>query len=905
MLDVPNSRLKAIGLHASTVYGSLNATVHASNFRTGVQSGALFARRMMGINGAGVGVAVLDSGVAPNNETPVTFFKDFLTPYDPKTFCATPCDPNGHGTHIAGTIAGNGANSFGEKSGMAPGSSIIALRVLGADGTGTVAGVIHALGWIRKHAAEQNIRVVNLSFGMKPTDRKLHDPDPLKTLLQDPLAAATKALVDAGIFVVAAAGNIGQVDCATLPPTAKTKTPDPATGKCDVSGGITAPGTFPWVFTVGANSSEGSFIREDDMRATFSSRGPAFPLFNAKPDLLAGGVGIESTAAPTSALYVDAANHHPEFLIAGAFPTATLPYMALTGTSQAAAVVSGVAAQMLQANPKLTPNLLKAILQYTSEDYKGYSPLEQGAGFLNALGAVRLSRFYATAKKGQRVPVEPIWSKHIIWGNHEMSGGLMLPKANAWKLGVLWGMPKTAGDDGDNIVWGTSCGSDDCGDRIVWGAADDGDNIVWGTDDGDNIVWGTSDDGDNIVWGTTDDGDNIVWGTDCGGADCDNIVWGTEGDGDNIVWGTGDDGDNIVWGTADDGDNIVWGTQGDGDNICWGTTDDGDNIVWGTTDDGDNIVWGTTRRRQHRLGHARRRRQHRLGHRRRQHRLGHRRRQHRVGDDGHRTAADHADGLVSAVPQPAVRRMVGRSRVRRFVRLEGRTQDAEADEGAAPAQAAGVAQALMALAMRAASNGEVVGSDWRSGLPLLRGELVTLRELRASDAASLFALLTTEEVARFVSPPPTTVEGFERFIGWTLRQRVAGTYACYAVTLRGFDTAIGIIQVRQLEPGFGTAEWGFMIGSPFWGTGVFQESAELVLDFVFETLGVHRLEARAAVLNGRGNGALLKLGAVQECRLRKSFRKNGAVLDQALYSILATDRRAPRALPATRSLRVH
>jgi ribosomal-protein-alanine N-acetyltransferase len=211
----------------------------------------------------------------------------------------------------------------------------------------------------------------------------------------------------------------------------------------------------------------------------------------------------------------------------------------------------------------------------------------------------------------------------------------------------------------------------------------------------------------------------------------------------------------------------------------------------------------------------------------------------------------------------------------------------------------------MAVAMRAVSNGEVIGSDWRSGLPLLRGERVTLRELRDSDAASLFALLTTEEVARFVSPPPTTVEGFERFIGWTQRQRVAGACACYAVTLGGFDTAIGIIQVRQLEPGFGTAEWGFMIGSPFWGTGVFQESAELVLDFVFGTLGVHRLEARAAVMNGRGNGALLKLGAVQECRLRKSFRKNGGALDQALYAILATDRRAPLAPAITRSTRVH
>ena len=184
---------------------------------------------------------------------------------------------------------------------------------------------------------------------------------------------------------------------------------------------------------------------------------------------------------------------------------------------------------------------------------------------------------------------------------------------------------------------------------------------------------------------------------------------------------------------------------------------------------------------------------------------------------------------------------------------------------------------------------EVTSSDWRTGLPTLRGGQVVLRELRTSDAPSLFALLTTEEVSRFISPPPSTIEGFERFIAWTLRQRTAGAYVCFAVTLKGYDTAIGIFQVRQLEPGFGTAEWGFAIGSDFWGTGVFQDGAELVLDFAFETLGVHRLEARAAVLNGRGNGALQKLGAVQEAVLRRSFHHNGQYLDQALYTILDQD----------------
>src|SRR5207245_7198481 len=128
--------------------------------------------------------------------------------------------------------------------------------------------------------------------------------------------------------------------------------------------------------------------------------------------------------------------------------------------------------------------------------------------------------------------------------------------------------------------------------------------------------------------------------------------------------------------------------------------------------------------------------------------------------------------------------------------------------------------------------------------------------------------LTTEEVSRFISPPPSTIDGFERFISWTHRQRSTGTYACFAVTLKGSDTAIGIFQIRGTEPGFGTAEWGFAIGSPFWGTGVFQEGAQLVVDLAFETVGVHRLEARSAVRNGRGNGALQKIGAVKEGVLR-------------------------------------
>jgi len=189
-------------------------------------------------------------------------------------------------------------------------------------------------------------------------------------------------------------------------------------------------------------------------------------------------------------------------------------------------------------------------------------------------------------------------------------------------------------------------------------------------------------------------------------------------------------------------------------------------------------------------------------------------------------------------------------------------------------------------------------SDWRQSIPVLTGTGFTLRELRLSDAPLLLALLTTEEVSRFISPPPSTVDGFERFIAWTQRERAAGNYICFGVVPEGSDGAVGLFQLRQLEPNFSTAEWGFALGFSFWGTGLFVAGARLVADFAFEHIGVHRLEARAAVQNGRGNGALKKIGANRECVLRKSFLRNGEYLDQVLWTILDDDWRLAK-LPAT------
>ena len=191
-------------------------------------------------------------------------------------------------------------------------------------------------------------------------------------------------------------------------------------------------------------------------------------------------------------------------------------------------------------------------------------------------------------------------------------------------------------------------------------------------------------------------------------------------------------------------------------------------------------------------------------------------------------------------------------------------------------------------------------NGWRGGLPSLSGAQITLRELRVSDAKDLLASLGTAEVTRLISPPPPTVDGFEKFIAWTNRQREAGKSIAYGVTLKGSNTVVGLFQVRSISNGFGIAEWGFALSSEFWGTGIFMDAAQLVLDFAFDVLGVHRMEAKAAVRNGRGNGALQKLGAVQEAVLRRSFLRNGVYMDQAYWTILVDAWREIRAVRLAR-----
>ena len=533
--EVDNSALAALADDPRVEYVALDRAAFATMERTGAAIGATAARGDFDVTGHGVGVAVIDSGVngwhddlyvsTPSSDpNRVVHVRDFTDSGRFGQFI----DAFGHGTHVAGIIAGNGVDSGGRRTGIAPGAHLIGLKVLDASGSGYISDVIAALDYAISIKDVYNVRIINLSVGAAITE----------SYLTDPLTLAAKRAVDAGIVVVAAAGNFGR-------------------GAAGAQfGGITAPGNAPWVLTVGASSHQGTAKRSDDVMAAFSSRGPTWIDFAAKPDLLAPGVGIESLSDPVGTLYAK----YPQLLLNGTTPSWYRPYMSLTGTSMAAPVVSGTIALMLEANPALTPNAVKAILEYTAQARPADSPLASGAGLLNARGALRLARYFARPGGSLGSPQDQIagewipWSRQLIWGNYILSGGVLSPAGNAWAVGQTWGARATASDA--PIVWGVS--------------ATDG-NIIWST--------GASQDG-NIIW-STGVGSNVVWGQACGGKDCRGVIWGARSS-TGTVWGTGTDDANIIWstGASQDG-NIIWST---------GATQDG-NIIWSTSAP-DQVVWG-------------------------------------------------------------------------------------------------------------------------------------------------------------------------------------------------------------------------------------------------------------------------------------------------------------------------
>jgi serine protease AprX len=519
---VPNGLLRALAANPLVARISLDRDIVGVNERTGVTVGATAIRQQLGYDGAGIGIAIVDSGVTAWHDDltddglsqRVVEFEDFVAGQE------VPYDDYGHGTHVAGILAGNGLDSDGARTGIAPGAHILALKVLDSTGRGHASDVIAAIDHAINRRAALNIRIINLSVATGVYE----------SYTTDPLTLAAQRAVAAGITVIAAAGNNGRT----------------AAGRTQY-GGITSPGNAPWVLTVGASSHMGTTSRADDTIARFTSRGPTAVDRRAKPDLVAPGVGIESLSDPHSALYTSSSSA----LLPGTRPTSYLPYLSMSGTSMAAPVVSGTVALMLQANPTLTPNAIKAILQYTAEVRPAHDPLTEGAGFLNSRGAVDLARHLANPSSVP-YPNSQTWGARLIWGNSLVSGGRITLEGSAWPVGVTWGTSIVNGKEASwgvrcssldctsttgpwrightssqNVVWGSICGGTDC--SVPWTiqlitAAEDGETVVWGTDDGETVVWGT-DDGETVVWGT-DEGETVVWGTACRDESCAPVAWG-------------------------------------------------------------------------------------------------------------------------------------------------------------------------------------------------------------------------------------------------------------------------------------------------------------------------------------------------------------------------------------------
>ncbi len=404
VVEVENLALHDLASHPQVARMHVDHPAFATMERTGAAIAATIARQSFRLTGKGIGVAVIDSGItawhddlylagvrSPRAAPRIVHFKDFTKASNPRIWMSEqPSDEYGHGTHVAGIIAGNGFDSNGARTGIAPGANLIGLKVLDANGQGYISDVIAAIDYAIAVRKTYNIRVINLSVASGV----------FESYETDPLTQAARRAVDAGIVVIAAAGNIG------------------TNMQGDVQyGGITSPGNAPWVLTVGAASHEGTAARNNDTLARFSSRGPTWIDFAAKPDLVAPGVGIESLADPHSTLYAS----FGDYLLDGARSTAYKPYLSLTGTSMAAPVVAGTVALMLEANPNLTPNAVKAILQYTAEVREGESFLAQGAGLLNALGAVRMATFVGAARKGSLVASDSDRSRtHRVEPSHHL-----------------------------------------------------------------------------------------------------------------------------------------------------------------------------------------------------------------------------------------------------------------------------------------------------------------------------------------------------------------------------------------------------------------------------------------------------------------------------------------------------
>jgi serine protease AprX len=458
------------------------------------------ARQSYGVDGSGIGIAVIDSGVYQHDDLQSADMKSSRIVYS-ESFVAGDSSTNdayGHGTHVAGILAGNGHDSAGRFFGIAPNANIINLRVLDANGGGTDGQVIAGINRAVQLKGQYNIRVINISLG-----RPVYESYTL-----DPLCQAVEAAWKQGIVVVVAAGNMGR---------------DNSFGEQGYAT-IEAPGNDPNVITVGAMSPQGTWARTDDIVASYSSKGPSLLDHILKPDIMAPGNKITSLLSPGSTLSTLAP------LSAVIKPTqlswlcdvftgdtscgATSPgaqYLQLSGTSMATPVVAGGAALMIQSNPNLAPDTIKVRMMRSA--WKGY-PAHGNSWGRDVKGNQYLSQYDAFTIGAGYFDVQAALGDTTV-----VNGGATSPTV------VFNPLTKTATlVNGNSVVWGQA---------VVWGQNSLlADSVVWGqlTVDATSMVWGNS-----VVWGQYgSDACSMVWGQ--------SVVWGQLTDALNAL-SDGDPGD--------------------------------------------------------------------------------------------------------------------------------------------------------------------------------------------------------------------------------------------------------------------------------------------------------------------------------------------------------------------------
>lgn len=408
--------------------GHVSSTTGADDVRSQTSAnGATYA-----LDGSGIGIAVVDSGIYTAHKSigsRVIYNQDF-------TGEGRIDDAFGHGTHVASAAAGNGSLYNGSYVGIAPNANLINLRVLNSAGVSTTSQVLAALNWIYSNRGSYNIRVVNLSLGAPA----------ISSYKNDPLCLAVRKLSDAGLVVVAAAGNDGKDQF----------------GRKQY-GAIHAPGNEPSAITVGASNSFDTDSRADDVVTTYSSRGPTRSFWTdrsgvnhydnlIKPDMVAPGNKIIFAESADNYLV----GTHPELdtNLSPNKPTQRMMY--LSGTSVSTPLVSGAAALLLQANPKLTPNMVKMILMYSAQQLPEMNMLEQGAGELNIEGAIRLAKLVRSDLKNTTALGSPLltttapnpqstidgttfsWSQGIVVDQGYLKGSALITKyQKIYGTGVL------------------------------------------------------------------------------------------------------------------------------------------------------------------------------------------------------------------------------------------------------------------------------------------------------------------------------------------------------------------------------------------------------------------------------------------------------------------------------------